>query len=182
MSSENEGKTCSFNVCSQCKSVCCIDAKPPLTQNHMNQITEYLQQHEMPVDNVFVLEAYAHPTVVADGYCVFFSKETGNCRVHPVKPETCVAGPVTFDINLRTRKLEFYLKKGAICALAECLPSDQKRFQSHLEIAKQQILRLVEELDSAALTAILKIEEPQTLKICENDLPNDIFQKLKPAL
>ena len=173
--SEENSKTCSFNVCSQCKLMCCIDAKPPLTKKREKILTDYLRRQGVSTEGVFVHEAYTHPDVDAEGYCVLFNRETGKCRVHPVKPETCVAGPVTFDVNLKTRKLELYLKKDEVCLLAKCLREDPARFQEHLEAAKTELVRLVSELDPAELKAILAIDEPYTYKICEVDFSNEIF-------
>jgi hypothetical protein len=51
-------------------------------------------------------------------------------------------------------------------------------FRAHHKAAKEEILRLICELDSEALQAILKIEEPQTVKIGEDDLPAAIVEKL----
>jgi hypothetical protein len=48
----------------------------------------------------------------------------------------------------------------------------------HVELAKKEILALVSELDSEALKAILKIEEPETFKISEDNIGKDILDKL----
>jgi Fe-S-cluster containining protein len=177
MPDENNGKTYSFDVCSQCKVICCKDANPPLTLKRQKIISDYLQEQKTPVKD-FVREDYCHPAANPKGYCVLYKKETGKCRVHHVKPETCRAGPVTFDINLRTRKIEWFLKKGEICALAQKLYDNGNQLKEHLDVAKAEILRLVCELDSDALKAILKIEEPQTFKIGEDDLPKEALEKL----
>lgn len=98
--------------------------------------------------------------------------------MHPVKPETCVAGPVTFDINLQTGKVEWFLKKGSICTFAQKLYADDARFKAHLEAAKPEIMQLICELDAQALKAILKIPEPETFKVGENELPQEVRRKL----
>ena len=90
--------------------------------------------------------------------------------MHPVKPETCVAGPVTFDINFKTKKVEWFLKKDALCAYAGVLFKNQASFQEHFEVAKKMITQLIEELSAEELRAIVKIDEPQTFKIGEDDL------------
>jgi hypothetical protein len=109
---------------------------------------------------------------------MFFDKETEKCSVHPVKPETCVAGPVTFDINFSTRKVEWFLKKSEICAFAATLYSNKAAFRKHLEVAKKQLTRLICELNPEELRIILKIDEPQTFKIGEDDLPLEAIKKL----
>jgi len=95
-----------------------------------------------------------------------------------MKPETCVAGPITFDINLRTKKIEWYLKMEKICPLAGVVYKDKESLTKHLESAKREILTLVRELDPEALKAILKIEEPETFKIGEDNIENRILEKL----
>ncbi len=172
------GRTCSFDVCSKCKVMCCIDANPPLTPERKEIIVQFLLQQGLPHENVFIDEAYLHPSADEHGYCAFYDKEAGKCRIHSVKPETCRAGPITFDINLRTGKLEWYLKKGSICALADCLRVDDDKFKGHFEVAKAEIVRLISKLDADSLGAILKIGEPETVKIGENDLPQETKLKL----
>lgn len=179
MSGDLTGKTYSFDVCSQCKTICCQDANPPLTHKRQKIISVYLHEQKRSAENVFVHADYSHPTSDAQGYCVFFNKTTGKCSVHQVKPETCKAGPITFDIDLRNRKLEFYLKTKEICEFAQIVYENSAQLKEHLEAAKTEILRLVNELDADALKAILKIEEPHTFKICEEDLPLEVWEKLK---
>jgi hypothetical protein len=98
--------------------------------------------------------------------------------VHHVKPETCRAGPVTFDINCRTQKVEWHLKKAEVCELAKKLHENDVQFKEHLNIAKKELSRLICGLDSDDLRAILKIEEPQTVKIGEEELPKEVVRKL----
>ena len=178
MSEDRNGKTYSLDVCSQCKLICCQDADPPLTLNRKKILTEYVKEQKVPVKPLFAGEEYAHPATDARGICVFYNKESRKCRVHPVKPETCKAGPITFDINLKTRQVEFYLKKGEICAFAQVLYGSKELLGKHLEAAKSEILRLICELDADALKTILKIPEPQTFKIDECELPKEVIKKL----
>jgi hypothetical protein len=51
-------------------------------------------------------------------------------------------------------------------------------FKAHFNVAKEELLKLICGLDSKALQAILKIEEPQTVKIGEEDLPEEVIKKL----
>jgi hypothetical protein len=121
---------------------------------------------------------YTFPREDAEGYCVFYDKQTRKCKVHPVKPETCVAGPITFDINKQTQKIEWYLKMEKICPLAGILHKNGEILKKHLESAKKEIFRLVHGLDPEALRAILKIEEPETFKIDEDPVGSDVLTKL----
>jgi Fe-S-cluster containining protein len=171
-------KTCSFDICCQCKHGCCQNVNPPLTLKRKKIIEDYLREQRIHVENAFVNEAYSSPAVDVMGFCVFYGKDTRKCLVHPVKPETCRAGPVTFDVNCRTRKVEWYLKTSEVCALTKTLRGNDNLFRAHSKVAKEEILRLICELEPKALQAILKIEEPQTVKIGEDDLPLGVIEKL----
>jgi len=180
MSDEIVRKTCAFEVCCRCKSICCQDAKPPLTLKRQKIIENYLEKHQIHIETPFSHEQYSFPTVDKLGFCLCYDKKTGKCLVHPVKPETCRAGPITFDINRQTGKLEWYLKNYEVCALAEMLHKNHDLFKEHFKMAREEILRLICELDAEALRAILKIEEPKTFKIGEDDLPREVMEKLLP--
>jgi Fe-S-cluster containining protein len=178
MSDDAVRKTCAFDVCCQCKNGCCQNVNPPLTLKRKKLIRDYLREQKICVENPFTNEAYSYPAVDANGFCVFYDKTTRKCLVHPVKPETCRAGPVTFDVNSHTRKVEWYLKTAEVCALAKILCGNGDSFKTHFKVAREELLRLVCGLDSKALQAILKIEEPQTVKIGEEDLPKEVIKKL----
>ena len=170
--------TYSFDVCSQCKSICCQDAKPPLTEKRKKIIKKYLKEQKIKIKKPFAKENYSYPTVDELVYCGLFNKKTGKCSVHPVKPETCVSGPITFDINFRTNKIEWFLKKSELCAFAGVLFSDKAAFKVHLEEAKKELTQLICQLDADELRAIVKIDEPQTFKVGEDNLPIEVVKKL----
>jgi Fe-S-cluster containining protein len=121
---------------------------------------------------------YVFPRLATDGYCVFHDKKTKKCLIHPVKPETCVAGPITFEIRAQTSKIEWFIKTYKICPLAGRVYKDKTLLQKHVESAKKEIFRLVDELDSEALRAILKRDEPETFKIGEDDVGSNLLDKL----
>ena len=177
MTQEN-GATYSFDVCSQCRSICCQDAKPPLTKKRQKIIKEYLKEQKINVEKPFAKEHYSYPAVDEQVYCRLFDKKTGKCLVHAVKPETCVSGPITFDINFGSGKVEWFLKKSEICAYAGVLYSDKVAFEKHFEVAKKQLTSLILQLDADELRAIVKIDEPQTFKVGEDDLPIEVAEKL----
>ena len=156
----------------------CQDANPPLTQKRKKIIQQFLKEQKIPLENPFVKEAYSHPAVDEQAFCRLFNKQTGKCSVHPVKPETCVAGPITFDINFKTGKIEWFLKKSEICRFAGVLYSDQTSFQRHLQAAKKELTQLICELEPDELRAIVKIAEPQTFKVGEDNLPEKAAVKL----
>ena len=174
----NTGATFSFDVCSQCRSICCQDAKPPLTNKRKKIIKKYIQEQKIDLNELFVQEEYSYPAVDEEIYCRLFNKSTGKCMVHQVKPETCVAGPVTFNVNFCTKKVEWFLKTKELCAYASVLFEDKAAFKKHFEIAKQQILTLINQLSADELRALMKIEEPMTFKFAEDDLPKDVVKKL----
>ncbi len=178
MPDDSNGVTYSFDVCSQCKSICCMDAKPPLTEARREIISRYLEKQNIRINQPFSKEQYSFPAVDIETYCQLFDKKTGKCRVHVVKPETCVSGPVTFDINLKTKQIEWFLKKEELCAYAGVLYKNKATFREHLAVAKNQIIQLVENLSADELRAIVKIEEPQTFKIGEDELPLKVARKL----
>jgi Fe-S-cluster containining protein len=163
-----------FNVCGQCKISCCKDARPPVSPKRRKNIEDYLKSHPIQGEEppYFTREnQYTHPREDPEGYCIFYDKETRLCRIHPIKPETCVAGPITFDVNPKTKKLEYYLKTSKICPLAGRIYTlKDGTLQKHLASAKKEIRRLVLEIEPESLKAILKIEEPDTFKVEEEEM------------
>ena len=168
-----------FSTCNTCKSCCCQNARPPITQKRRKIIEDYLVAQGLRVDKPFETTEYVFPRETREGFCVFFDEETRRCRVNIVKPETCVAGPITFDINLQTGKIEFYLKFERICPLAGKLKKDMVALEKHLNSAKRELLTFVGELDAEALSAILQIDEPETWKIGEALLSKDVLERLR---
>ena len=170
-----------FNVCGNCKISCCQSARPPITNERKKIIERFLMRQNFPAEDFFKHEAYMFPREDTEGYCIFYDKKTRRCKIHPVKPETCVAGPITFDVNLKTGKVEWYLKMENICPLAGAMFRNKETLQKHLETAKREIHRLLRELDAEALKAILKIEEPDTFKIGEEPAEKEVLCKLGSA-
>lgn len=178
MTEDNKGTTYSYDVCSGCKIICCQDAKPPLSESRKKILKEYLGKQKINVDKIFTKESYSYPSVDEQVLCIFNSKETKRCIVHSVKPETCRAGPITFDINFKTKKVQYFLKKTEICAYAGELFKNKTAFKEHYEVAKKEVMHLIEELSADELRELMKIDEPQTFKVGEDDLPFDVVKKL----
>lgn len=178
MLKEGERQIDYFAICGRCKIDCCRDARPPITSRREKIIEEYLKRNGIIIENPFVHAEYTFPREDGSGHCIFYDKNSKKCRVHPVKPETCAAGPITFDINKKTRKIEWYLKTENICVLAGELLKNKNALERHLESAKKEILRLVQELTSEALRAILKRDEPETFKIGEDEIGDNVLSKL----
>jgi Fe-S-cluster containining protein len=156
-----------LNICSHCKTnwSCCHETTPPVTDKRMKKIEGFLKKNSIKIQNPFIKTSYVFPRLNKDGYCVFHDTKTRKCIIHPVKPETCVAGPITFDINKKTGKIEWFIKMQKICPLAGRVFEDKTLLKNHVESAKREINRLVDELDLKALEAILKKDEPETFKI-----------------
>jgi len=169
-----------FDTCSRCRTgwSCCHETTPPVSFKRRKIIEAYLRANKIGVENPFVEAEYVFPRLVAGGYCVFHDKKTRKCLIHPVKPETCVAGPITFDIRRGTSKIEWFIKMDKICQLAGRVYVDEALLKKHLESAKKEIFTLVKELDSEALRAILKKDEPETFKLSEDDLGKRALNKL----
>jgi hypothetical protein len=171
--SPNNEKQDNFDVCSLCKGICCKNARPPITSKRKKIIETYLKEQSICIENPFFHSAYIFPKEGAEDYCVFYDRKTRKCLIHAVKPETCIAGPITFDINMSKRRIEWFLKREKICALAGILSKNEELLKKHLKSAKKEIFRLINELDSEALKAILKIEEPETFKIDEDKIDKE---------
>jgi hypothetical protein len=77
-----------------------------------------------------------------------------------------------------TSKIEWFIKMDKICQLAGRVYVDEALLQRHLESAKKEIFKLVSELDSEALRAVLKKEEPETFKISEDNLGKSALKRL----
>jgi len=167
-----------FSVCGNCKISCCQNARPPITNERRKIIEHFLKEQRLPRENLFVQDAYMFPKEDAEGYCIFYDKKTRRCKIHPVKPETCVAGPITFDVNVKAGRIEWYLKMEKICPLAGAMFRNGYVLQKHLESAKKEIRRLLRGLDAEALKAILKIDEPETFKIDEEKAEEEVLHKL----
>ncbi len=143
-------------ICFKCSGKCCKDANPPLSRKRI----EILLKKGVKTEEI-AFGRYAHPKTKADGFCIFF--ENGKCRIHDYKPETCVAGPFTFD--LKGEVLEIYIKKEEVCPLVEYLKKNKKIYYEQFRIAVANIVQLILDLDKESLEEILKIEEPETVKV-----------------
>jgi uncharacterized protein len=178
MPEDNKGTTYSYDVCIDCKNICCQDAKPPVSESRIKIIKEYLQKQKVKVETPFTKKNYSYLSVDETLLCKFNNKETQKCIIHSVKPETCRAGPITFDINFKTKKVGYFLKKSEICAYAGELYKSKSAFKDHFEVAKEEIMRLIKELDADELRVLMKIEEPETFKVGEDALPFEVVKKL----
>ncbi|MEM4473293.1 MAG: YkgJ family cysteine cluster protein [Archaeoglobaceae archaeon] len=143
-------------ICSSCGGKCCKDANPPLSQRRI----DILIKNGVKIEDI-EFGKYAHPKSREDGFCIFF--KDGKCSIHKIKPETCVAGPFTFD--LKGNVLEIYIKTEEICPLVSFLKKNRKAYKEQFKLAVTNIVQLILDLDRKSLEEILKIEEPETEKV-----------------
>jgi len=167
------------DICESCESICCKGARPPLTSERISIIEAYLLMERTDAKRAFERGRYTFPRETSDGHCVFFDIKKKRCNIHPVKPETCVAGPITFDINLDEERIAWYLKSEEICRLAGKLYREKNKLHKHLESAKREINALIGGLSREELLAILSIDEPETFKIGEDYVDSKVLVKLR---
>jgi len=101
-----------------------------------------------------------------DGFCVLF--QNGKCSIHSIKPETCVAGPFTFDI--KDKVLQIFLKRESICPMVRFLKANRKAYDGLFETSVENIMHLVNSVPASEMAEILKIEEPETDLVAEIQL------------
>ncbi|WP_019178171.1 YkgJ family cysteine cluster protein [Methanomassiliicoccus luminyensis] len=148
-------------ICMKCGGRCCYYARPPLTEERISILLE----NGMTFDDI-VFGSYRKLDCKPTGFCVGY--RDGKCRVQGVKPETCVAGPFTFDV--REDKLEIYLKKERMCDLVAFLRNNPEVYQEQYDLAVQNIQNLVKNLPREELEEVCKVEEPDTVKVGEYPL------------
>ncbi|MEM0254064.1 MAG: YkgJ family cysteine cluster protein [Candidatus Bathyarchaeia archaeon] len=165
-----------FDICGRCKIDCCKDARPPISLRREEIIKQYLGTNGIEIRDPFVHGEYVFPREDNEGYCIFFDRKTRRCIIQPVKPETCVAGPITFDVNFEECRIEWYLKMEKICPLAGIIYVNKAEFDKHFETARREILQLLRDLPLNELKIILKREEPDTFKIGDEPIPWDILK------
>lgn len=147
-------------ACGSCRlsGGCCLEARPPLTQQRIEIL---LAGGVSPEDIEFA--GYKRLQLKPDGFCVLF--RDGKCSVHSIKPETCVAGPFTFDIEGSI--LQIFLKKESICPMVAFLKENREAYDGLFETSVAKIVDLVYALPPSELAEVLKIEEPETELVAE---------------
>lgn len=147
-------------ACSRChlSGGCCFEARPPLSQERI----DILRDNGVPADCV-EFAGYRRLRLRQDGFCVLFHE--GKCSIHSIKPETCVAGPFTFDI--KDGKLQIFLKRESICPMVRFLKADRKAYDGMFETAVEKITDLVKAVAHDEMAEILKIDEPETDLVAE---------------
>ncbi len=142
----------------QLQGDCCFEARPPLTKERI----EILTTGGVGPESI-EFAGYRRLRLKSDGFCVLFHE--GMCSVHAIKPETCVAGPFTFD--MKGAILQIFLKRESICPMVKVLKENRNAYDGLFEAAVEKIVDLVNALPEDELTEILKIEEPETDLVAE---------------
>jgi uncharacterized protein len=149
-------------ICFHCGGRCCIDAHPPISAH----CYERLVSQGIPEDS-FEWRGYRAARARGDGTCIFCN---GNrCSIHGIKPETCRAGPFTFDV--KGDVIGIFLKYEAICPVVRLLKDVPEAYEHQFSLAKKSIAHLVANLTDEELHAVCRIEEPDTEKVA--DIPRE---------
>ncbi len=140
-------------ICMRCGGRCCTDdTQPPLTDSCYRRL---------------VSAGVSPDSFETDGYrrlklngraCILF--RDGKCSCHAIKPETCRAGPFTFDV--RGDSIGIYLKTERICPLVRILKEDPDAYRQQYAHAATNIRYLVQALSEDELAAICRVDEPDT--------------------
>lgn len=143
-------------ICAACGGHCCTGACPPLSAERIRAILAH-GDFAGHIDTA----GYRYIRTKENGECAMF--EAGKCRIHAVKPETCMAGPFTFSVTDHT--IEIFLKNESICPLVGHLLSDATMYTMQYRRAVDHIARLVAALPQNELEVISAIPEPETVLV-----------------
>jgi Fe-S-cluster containining protein len=145
-------------ICMHCGGRCCTDAHPPVSAHCYRRLVG----RGVPEDS-FEWRGYRAVRARGDGTCIFCH---GNkCSIHDIKPETCRAGPFTFDV--KGDVIVIFLKYKTICPVVSLLREVPEAYEHQFTLAKKSITHLVLNLTDEELGAICRIEEPETVKVAE---------------
>ncbi|MCK9405267.1 MAG: YkgJ family cysteine cluster protein [Methanothrix sp.] len=137
---------------------CCFEARPPLSQKRIDMLME----NGVSADAIEFV-GYKRLCLRQDGFCVLF--RDGKCSIHDIKPETCVAGPFTFDIE--GDMLQIFLKRESICPMVRFLRANRKAYDALFETSVEKIMDLIRSVPEEEMAQILQIDEPQTDLVAE---------------
>jgi len=137
---------------------CCFEARPPLSQKRIDMLME----NGVSADAIEFV-GYKRLCLKQDGFCVLF--RDGKCSIHDIKPETCVAGPFTFDIE--GDMLQIFLKRESICPMVRFLRANRKAYDALFETSVEKIMDLIRSVPEEEMAQILQIDEPQTDLVAE---------------
>ena len=137
---------------------CCFEARPPLSQKRI----DILMENGVSADAIEFV-GYKRLRLRQDGFCVLF--RDGKCSIHDIKPETCVAGPFTFDIE--GDMLQIFLKRESICPMVRFLRANRKAYDALFETSVEKIMDLIRSVPEEEMAQILQIDESETDLVAE---------------
>jgi Fe-S-cluster containining protein len=145
-------------ICMDCGGHCCDGAHPPISGPcYARLVSEGISP------SVFEHNGYRSIRTCPDGHCVLW--QNGKCSIHGIKPETCRAGPFTFDV--KGNVIEIFLKFESICPIVRLLKEVPEAYDQQYSLAVRNISHLVSNLGEDELAVICRIEEPETEKVAE---------------
>ena len=123
-----------MKLCTICVPGCCHHFRPPITWTRQQLIDCFLQDHMVNVGAWLdtTTHPYAFPREIVDDACIFFDSELRTCLIHAVKPETCRAGPITFDLDIPRERILWF---GQV--IRRCAPRDDTRLRGTYHIPTQ---------------------------------------------
>ncbi len=146
------------DICFRCGGHCCVDAHPPVSASCYERLT-----HAGINPGSFEFTGYTRLKTRENGTCIL--SDNGKCVIHAIKPETCRAGPFTFDI--KGDIVEIYIKNESVCPIVKLLKEVPEAYRQQYERAVQNITHLVQHLNDDELIVICRIDEPETEKVSE---------------
>ena len=146
------------SICMRCGGHCCDDAHPPVSSSCYERLTKAGVDPAM-----FETEGYTRLKTRANGECVL--SVNGKCTIHRFKPETCRAGPFTFDV--KGDVIEIFLKYETLCPIVTLLKEVPEAYGQQYAAAVRSITHLVRNLSDDELDVICRIDEPETEKVAE---------------
>lgn len=150
-------------ICLDCGGHCCFDAHPPVSYSCFERLTGAGVSPDE-----FEFTGYTRLRSKENGACIL--SENGKCRIHAFKPETCRAGPFTFD--MKGDQIEIYLKHESLCPIVRLLKEVPEAYRQQYELAVQSITHLVQNLTDDEISVICQIDEPETEKVAEVTIRN----------
>jgi len=146
------------SICMRCDSHCCHDAHPPISPSCYERLIKAGIDPAM-----FESEGYTRLKTKKNRECILLVN--GKCSIHSCKPETCRAGPFTFDV--RGDVIEIFLKYPSICPMVRLLKEVPEAYGQQYDAAVRSITHLVRNLPEDELAAVCRIDEPETEKAGE---------------
>src|SRR5512137_2684316 len=125
-------------VCLHCGGQCCNDAHPPVSAHCYQQMVA----QGVPEASFEWRGGYRAVRARGDGTCIFCNGS--RCSIHKIKPETCRAGPFTFDV--KGDAIEIFLKHETICPVVRLLQEVPEAYGHQFALATKSITHLVAHL------------------------------------